>query len=136
MEKRNLDFQEMIRASADVRAMLKKTKKIPTSLKPLKFEVLEGDSPLKQTIIERINASNKTYSDLYKYCSDLKGGDVDAGTKAAANLINGLKNRHTFIDTTLTLLADFLDLDILFVDRKKAESDDDDMEDYEDQEWK
>lgn len=124
MEKRNLDFQEMIRASADVRAMLKKTKKIPTSLKPLKFEVLEGDSPLKQTIIERINASNKTYSDLYKYCSDLKGGDVDAGTKAAANLINGLKNRHTMIDTTFSLICDFLGYDVYLAPRKKEEEND------------
>ena len=76
------------------------------------------------------------YSDIYNYCTTLKGGDISEGQKLGYNIISGLKNRHTFIDTTLTLLADFLDLDILFVDRKKAESDDDDMEDYEDQEWK
>lgn len=124
--KNKLDFAEMIKASADVRAKQLKTKKPPTSIKPLKFEILEGDSPLKQTIVERINAANKTYSDLYRYCAELKGGDIDAGTKAGSNLINGLKNRHSMIDSTFSLLCDFLGYDVYLAPRKKQETKEDD----------
>ena len=131
------DFSTIVANIDKVKEMkAAKTKKPSTSIRPLKFEESAEDSPLKTEIIKRINEMNLTYSDIYNYCTTLKGGDIPEGQKLGYNIISGLKNRHTFIDTTLTLLADFLDLDILFVDRKKAESDDDDMEDYEDQEWK
>jgi hypothetical protein len=101
-----------------------KQKKPSTSIRPLKFEESPEDSPLKSEIIKRINEKNLTYSDIYAYCTALKGGDIAEGQKLGYNIISGLKNRHTFIDTTLTLLADFLKLDILFVDRKETEEED------------
>lgn len=119
MEEKKIDFAEMIKASAEIRAKLNTTKKPPTSVKPLKFEKLEGDSALKQAIIDRINSANLTYSDLYNYCARMKNGDVEAGNKMGSNLINGLRNRHTMIDTTLSLLCDFLDYDIYFIPRSK-----------------
>ena len=44
----------------------------------------------------------------------LKGGDYDAGYRLGYNLITGLAKRHTMIDTTLTLIADFLGMDVVF----------------------
>ena len=44
----------------------------------------------------------------------LKDGDYDAGYRLGYNLITGLAKRHTMIDTTLTLIADFLGMDVVF----------------------
>lgn len=120
-EEKKIDFAAMIAASEGIRANLNKQKNPPKSMKPLKFEKLDGDSPLKQAIIDRINDANLTYSDLYNYCAKLKNGDVEAGNKLGSNLINGLRNRHTMIDTTLSLLCDFLQYDIYFCPRPKDE---------------
>lgn len=121
MEEVKLDFEEMIAASDEIRAKKVKVKKPPTSVKPLKFDILDGDSDLKVAIVKKINEKNLVYSDLYSFCAKLKDGDIEAGNKMASNLINGLKNRHTFIDTTLSLLCNFLNIDIHFVDKKQDE---------------
>jgi hypothetical protein len=120
-----LNFEEMIKASNEIKNKLaKQAKKSSTSVKALKFEKLEGDSALKTAIIERINEKNLTYSDLYNYCAKLKGGDMEAGTKMGSNLINGLRSRHTMIDTTFSLLCDFLGYDIYLTPREEEEETD------------
>jgi hypothetical protein len=104
-----------------------KEKKPSTSIKPLTFDLHPDDSPLKAAIIERINANNLTYSDIYNYCTDLKGGDISEGQKLGYNIISGLKNRHSMIDTTFSMLCDFLKLDILLVERKEDDEDEEDQ---------
>ena len=118
------DLSQIVANIEKVKELKKqKPRKPSVSVRPLKFDPDPEDSPLKAEIIRRINAKNLVYSDLYAYCTNLKGGDVVEGQKLGYNIISGLKNRHTFIDTTLTLLADFLKLDILFVDRAQDDSD-------------
>lgn len=75
-----------------------KKKKPSTSIRPLKFEPSPEDSPLKAEIIRRINARNLTYSDIYRYCTDLNDGDIAEGQRLGYNIITGLKNRHSMID--------------------------------------
>jgi hypothetical protein len=125
-KKNTLDFSNIIANVEKVRqAKAAKEKKPSTSVKPLKFEVDSNDSPLKAAIVERINARDLTYADIYKYCTNLKGGDIAEGQKLGYNTISGLKNRHTMIDTTFSMLCDFLEIDVMLVDRKKEENEGD-----------
>lgn len=105
-----------------------KEKKPSTSLRPLKFDVDPDDSPLKQDLVRRINEKNLTYSDLYAYCTKVKNGDIAEGQKFGYNLISGLKNRRSMIDTTYSLLIDFLELELVLVERKKDDDVDDEKE--------
>lgn len=59
----------------------------------------------------------------------LKIGDNSEGQKLGYNIISGLKNRHTMIDTTFSMLCDFLNLDILLCERNTVEEDEEDEED-------
>lgn len=129
MEK-NMDFSSVIANIDKVKAMKAAKKKKPsTSIKPLKFDRHPDDSPLKDELIKRINERNLTYSDIYAYCTKLKGGDISEGQKLGYNIISGLKNRHTMIDTTFSMLCDFLNLDIMLVERESVEdSDEEDLD--------
>jgi hypothetical protein len=126
MEKtKKMDFTTIIANVEKVKAAkAAKAKKPSTSVKPLKFEIHQEDSPLKSAIVERINSRNMTYSDIYQYCTDLKGGDISEGQKLGYNIISGLKNRRSMIDTTFTMLCDFLQLDVMLVERKKEKEED------------
>lgn len=125
MARKNMDFSTIIANVDKVKAAkAAKEKKPSTSIKPLKFTPHPDDSPLKAAIIERINDSDLSYSDIYAYCTELKGGDIAEGQKLGYNIISGLKNRHTMIDTTFSMLCDFLKLDIMLINRKEDESDD------------
>ena len=86
----NIDKVKQMKAS--------KPKKANTSIRPLKFDRDPDDSPLKDEIIRRINERNLTYSDIYDYCTKLKGGDTAEGQKLGYNVISGLRKRHTMID--------------------------------------
>ena len=131
-EEKNMDFSKIIGNIDKVKAMkAAKQKKQSTSIKPLKFEENPNDTPLKAEIIRRINAKNLVYSDLYNYCAKLKGGDINEGQKFGYNLISGLRNRNSMIDSTLSLLCDFVGIDILFVDRQPSDEEDDDAGDGE-----
>jgi len=126
MEKK-MDFSTVIANVDRVKAAkAAKAKKPSTSVKPLKFDQSPEDSPLKAAIVERINSRNLTYSDIYKYCADLKSGDIAEGQKLGYNIISGLKNRHTMIDTTFTMLCDFLQLDVMLIARKKDKNEKED----------
>lgn len=130
MEKKNkdrFDFSTVIANVEKVKAAkAAKAKKPSTSVKPLKFDPHPEDSPLKAAIVERINARDLTYSDIYNYCTDLKGGDIAEGQKLGYNIISGLKNRHSMIDTTFSMLCDFLGYDVMLVERKDDGEEDED----------
>lgn len=115
-----MDFSTIIANVDKVKAAkAAKEKKPSTSVKPLTFVPHQDDSPLKAAIVERINASNLTYADIYRYCTDLKGGDIAEGQKLGYNIISGLKNRHTMIDTTFSMLCDFLKIDVMLIERRE-----------------
>jgi hypothetical protein len=119
-----MDFSTVIANVEKVKAAKAAREKKPsTSVKPLQFTPHQDDSPLKAAIIERINARKMTYSDIYAYCTSLKKGDIAEGQKLGYNIISGLKNRHSMIDTTFTMLCDFLELDVMLIERKKEKED-------------
>lgn len=128
---RKSNFASVIADVDKVKALKqKKPKKASVSLRPLQFDESDEDTPLKAEIIRRINEKKLVYSDLYNYCTKIKNGDVAEGQKLGYNIISGLRTRHSMIDSTVSLLADFLELDIYFVDRHPAEdADDEDLSD-------
>lgn len=129
MAKQKFDLNPIVADIEKVKALKAKTVKKPsTSVKPLKFEVSPNDSPIKEEIIRQINMRNLTYSDIYNYCTKLKGGDIAEGQRLGYNLITGLKKRPTMLDTTVSVLCDFLDLDIILSPRHPIEDTDDDDE--------
>lgn len=131
LEENSLDFSSIVSNIDKVKKIKeKKVKKASISLKPLKFERSDEDSPLKDEIIQRINEKNLSYSDLYDYCTKLKNGNADDGKRFGYNIISGLRSRHTMIDVTFSMLCDFLGLDISLTDRSPVEDDDeeDDVE--------
>jgi hypothetical protein len=126
---KNFDFSKIIADVDKVKAAKAAKKKKPsTSVKPLEFEVHAEDSPLKTTVIDIINDRKLTYADIYKYCTDLKGGDIAEGQKLGYNIISGLRSRHTMLDTTFSMLCDFLNLEVMLVSRSKDTSDKEDEE--------
>ena len=126
-ESKVYDFTSVVANIEKVKEMkAAKQKKPSTSIKPLKFEADPEDSPLKSEIIRRINEKDLTYSDIYNYCTNLKNGDISEGQKLGYNIISGLKHRHSMIDTTFSMLCDFLGLDILLVDRNAIDEDEED----------
>jgi hypothetical protein len=112
------DFDQII---GDINKIKKtkapKAKKPSTSAKPLKFDPNPNDSELKAAIIKRINDANLTYADIYKYCTELKNGDIAEGQRFGYNIISGLKHRPTMIDNTFLILCNFLGLEITLVPR-------------------
>ena len=130
MKKDNFNFNPIVADIEKIKAVknLNKKKKPSTSIKPLKFEPNEDDSPLKAEIIRRINEKHLVYSDLYEYCTRLKDGDNAEGQKLGYNIISGLKNRRSMIDTTFSMLCDFLKLDVLLVARTEDTDEDENDE--------
>lgn len=128
----NYDLSSIVANIEKVKEMKAARQKKPsTSIKPLKFTPNPDDSPLKAELIRRINAKNLTYSDIYEYCTKLKNGDITEGQRFGYNIISGLRNRSTMIDTTFSMLCDFLELDIMLVSRNKAEDVEDDFDEEE-----
>lgn len=125
----SFDFDTFIKNTDKVKEQKarKKTKTARPS-KLLRFDISPEDSPLKIAIIERINEKNLTYADLYEYCTAIKDGNESEGQNFGYNLISGLKNRHSMLDTTAVLLCDFLKFDIHLVPRKEDNGEDDDSE--------
>lgn len=130
MEEKNrksYDFTTVIANVDRVKAVkAAKSKKRSTSVKPLVFDSHPEDSPLKNAIIERINSKDLTYSDIYNYCTEIKDGDLAEGQKLGYNIISGLKNRRSMLDTTFYMLCDFLDLEVRLVERAEQEPTDGD----------
>lgn len=127
-----MDLSSIVANISKVKEMkAAKPRKQSVSMKPLKFNISPEDSPLKAEIIRRINEKNLTYSDLYTYCTNLKNGDIKEGQTFGYNIISGLAKRHTMIDTTFSILCDFLGLDIMLVGRK-AQTDNETNEEGED----
>jgi len=135
MEQKNNELYDLSSVVANISKVKQlkaaKQKKPSVSVRALKFAESPDDTPLKAEIIRQINSRNLKYSDIYEYCTKIKDGDIDAGQKLGYNIIYGLTHRHSMIDSTLTLLADFLGLDILFVKRQDVESVDEDEDEEE-----
>jgi hypothetical protein len=89
------------------------------SLLPLEFTADPEDSNLKEALIEQINGRGLTYSDLFSYCTKIMKGDPVRGQKLGYNLITGMRKRRSMLDTTFSLWCDFLNLNILIVDKNK-----------------
>lgn len=112
---------DILRASvekSDIAKMVKKEKpkKKSKSYRPLHFEIKEEDTPIKRAIVEQFNRSNYTYDDLKAYYASLTGNESD-DDHGAYNLIQTLRNRPGMMDKTISILLDFLGLDLLFVPR-------------------
>jgi hypothetical protein len=123
----NMDLTTIVANIDKVKkAKARKNKKPSTSVKPLTFVPHPDDSPLKAAIVERINAKDLVYSDLYDYCSDIKGGDTGEGQKLGYNIISGLRHRHSMLDTTFSMLCDFLGIEVLLIERKEDDEEEDD----------
>lgn len=121
-KKQKMDLSSIVANIDKVKQMkAAKQKKPSTSIRPLKFDSHPDDSPLKAEIIRRINSKNLTYSDIYAYCTTLKNGDISEGQKLGYNIISGLKNRRSMIDTTFSMLCDFLKLDVMLVERNEED---------------
>lgn len=98
MEKRKFDMTPVVANIDKVKQMkAAKPKRASTSIRPLQFEQHPDDSPLKDELVRRINEKNWTYSEIYDYCTKLKGGDASEGQKLGYNIISGLRKRHTMI---------------------------------------
>ena len=93
-----------------------KPKKKSKSYRPLHFDIKEEDTPIKRAIVEQFNRANYTYDDLKAYYASLTGNDSD-DDHGAYNLIQTLRNRPGMMDKTISILLDFLGLDLLFVPR-------------------
>lgn len=96
-------------------------KKTKNSTKRLQFEINEEDSTLTKAVKTRINAGYYTQHDVDEFFKGLKeyeGNEKKAKDKAY-NSVYGLKNRPTMIDETFELWCEFLELDIMLVERTK-----------------
>ena len=126
-EYRETVFNDAIENSTQIEFERKqpRSKKSKKSCKQLKFDEKPTNTPIKNAIIQQINARDLTYEDVKEYYAKLFGcceehDDVkDQVNKAAFNLINTFKDKPSMRAETISLFCDFLDLDILFVARKE-----------------
>lgn len=115
------DTTDILRTSvekSDIAKMVKKEKpkKKSKSFRPLQFEVKETDTPIKRAIVEQINRRDLTYDDIKNYFASFNT-DEDETNHGAYNLIETLRNRRGMADKTISIILDFLEMDILFVSR-------------------
>ena len=111
--------------SADTAKIIKKedpSKRHPKSDIPLKFDIPDpDDTSLKVNLIKYINSKSYTYQDLFDYCiTHLCNGDEEAGKRIAYRIISGLKSMRDIRVSTLDMICDFLDTDIILEERKKV----------------
>lgn len=112
---------EILRTSvekAEIAKMVKKEKpkKKSKSFRPLHFDIKDTDTPIKRAIVEQINRRDLTYDDLKNYYASFSGDEEDTN-HGAYNLIETLRNRPGMMDKTISIILDFLEMDILFVSR-------------------
>ena len=113
-----------IEESADTAKVLQKedvAKRHPRSDIPLKFDIPDpDDTSIKTNLVNYINSKNYTYQDLFDYCiSHLCNGDEEGGKRIAYRIISGLKSMRDIRVSTLDIICDFLDADIVLEQRKK-----------------
>ena len=114
-----------IAESADTAKIIQKedqAKRHPKSDIPLRFNVPDpDDTSLKVNLIKYINSKNYTYQDLFDYCiAHLCNGDEEAGKRIAYRIISGLKSMRDIRVSTLDIICDFLNADIVLEERKGA----------------
>ena len=126
MEMNNdFDFSDIIENSEKVREITTPKEKPKRKKEYIEIEITDDDSPLKAAIVERINKKKITYSDVCDYCIRLSDGDKKKGQSLGYNIINCLRNSNSMNDSKFTMWCDFLNLDVLLVDRKPTETPDD-----------
>jgi len=123
MRKNNYDDNDIVRVSiekADAVKLMKKEKpkKGSKSIKPLTITPTDEDTPIKTAIVNQINSRNLTYDDLKEYCFNLKGNQEE-GIRLCYNIISGLRYRPSMMDSTVSILMDFLNVDMLLVPRNE-----------------
>ena len=115
------DFDDIVKISVENADNVKivkrsKPKKGSKSIKQLKFDLKDDDSAIKAAIVQQINAKDLTYDDLKEYCYKLTGNQ-DEGIRLCYNIISGLRYRTSMMDKTVSILMDFLNVDMLLVPR-------------------
>ena len=123
----NFDFSDIIENSDIVREITTPKEK-PKRKEYIEIETTDDDSPLKVAIVERINKRKISYADVCEYCIRISGGDKKKGQSLGYNIINCLRNSNSMNDSKFTMWCDFLNLDVLLVDRNPVETLDDDAE--------
>ena len=121
----NFDFSDIIEQSEKVREIVTPKEKPKRKKDFIEIEITDDDSPLKAAIVERINKRKITYAEVCDYCVRISDGDKKKGQTLGYNIINCLKNSNSMNDSKFTMWCDFLNLDVLLVDRKQLESSDD-----------
>ena len=122
-ENLNFDFSDLIENADTVREITTPKEK-PKKKQFLEFEISEDDSPLKVAIIERINEKQITLADVCAYCVKACGGDKKKGQALGYNVVNCLRVSNSMNDSKFSMWCDLLNLDILLVDRKAPDTDD------------
>ncbi len=82
----------------------------------IRIEPSEDSTPLKSAIVDYINKRNYTYADFKEFCAQCYG-DEKSGMHKAYNTMQGLMKRKSLTDKSLTLLIDFLQINVLLVPR-------------------
>lgn len=121
----DFDFSDIIENSEKVREITTPKEKPKRKKEYIEIEITDDDSPLKAAIVERINKKKITYADVCDYCVRISDGDKKKGQSLGYNIINCLRNSNSMNDSKFTMWCDFLNLDVLLVDRKPAETLDD-----------
>ena len=122
------DFSDLIDKSDAVREIVTPKEK-PKKKEFIEIEINENDSPLKAAIVERINAKKISYADVCEYCIRISDGDKKKGQALGYNVINCLRNSNSMNDSKFSMWCDFLNLDVLLVDRKTDTDETDGHED-------
>lgn len=121
----DFDFSDIIENSEKVREITTPKEKPKRKKEYIEIEITDDDSPLKAAIVERINKKKITYADVCDYCVRISDGDKKKGQSLGYNIINCLRNSNSMNDSKFTMWCDFLNLDVLLVDRKPTETLDD-----------
>lgn len=105
-------------------AKKEKPKRKTKSYRPLHFEIKEEDSPVKKAILRCFNRRDDlTYDSIKDYFSNIMADNPEGARYAAYNLIETLRDRPGMRDRTLSIVLDFLEMDMFFLPRRSVKSD-------------
>lgn len=103
-------------ASIIRKAKVEKKEKESGGERYLRIEPSEDSTPIKSAIVNYVNKRNYTYNDFKNFCTQYFG-DEKSGMHKAYNTMQGLMKRKSMTDKSLTLLMDFLQINVLLVPR-------------------
>lgn len=122
MDKENNDLLDSIEASAENVKIIQKEvqkKRKKRSDTPLYFEIDDDDDTLslKINLIRYINSKNLTYQDLFDFCIQKCNGNEKEGKSLAYNTKSSLEKKLDIRSDKIDLLCEFLNVDIVLVDK-------------------